>query len=86
MNLRAEKIYRKGKIVTKEMHSILPLLLSRLERISANSRWAHRASGIRGALLELLESIEAGEQVPQQKLKRLMEQGFYILGKAAKKK
>jgi hypothetical protein len=36
-------------------------LVSRLERISADSVWAHRSSGLRGSLLRLLESWEAGE-------------------------
>jgi len=37
------------------------ILVSRLERISADSVWAHRSSGLRGSLLRLLESWEAGE-------------------------
>ena len=31
------------------------LLVSRLERISADSVWAHQVSGIRGSLLKILE-------------------------------
>ena len=31
------------------------LLVSRLERISADSIWAHKVSGIRGSLLKILE-------------------------------
>jgi len=37
------------------------ILVSRLERISADSIWAHRSSGLRGSLLRLLESWEGGE-------------------------
>jgi len=37
------------------------ILVSRLERISADSVWAHRSSGLRGSLLRLLESWGAGE-------------------------
>jgi len=37
------------------------ILVSRLERISADSIWAHRSSGLRGSLLRLLECWEAGE-------------------------
>lgn len=34
------------------------LLVARLERISADSIWARRASGLRGALLKWLEKYE----------------------------
>jgi hypothetical protein len=40
------------------------ILVSRLERISADSVWAHRSSGLRGSLLRLLECWEAGEMQP----------------------
>lgn len=65
---------------------LLRLLLSRLERVPADSHWAHRASGIRGALLEALDQFEAGRQVPWQKVKRLMDYGFSILERAAQEK
>lgn len=64
----------------------LRFLLARLERISADSITAHRASGVRGAMLRALEKIERGEQVPSQELKRLIENGFLLLEKAAKEK
>src|SRR5687768_5616984 len=38
---------------------IVYLLLARLERISADSYWAHRASGVRGALIRIMEESEA---------------------------
>ncbi len=34
------------------------LLVARMERLSADSHWAHRASGLRGALLRSLDEIE----------------------------
>jgi hypothetical protein len=34
------------------------MLVARLERLSADSTWAHRASGLRGSLLRHLEKIE----------------------------
>jgi len=55
------------------------MLLARLERISADSYWAHRASGVRGALLRMLEEIENGRPVPNSDMERLMEMGFSIL-------
>lgn len=65
---------------------ILQLLLSRLERISADSHEAHRASGLRGALLRVLEQLEAGHDVDEINLYLLEEQGFSILQKAARGK
>jgi len=38
------------------------LLISRLEHLSADSRYAHRASGLRGSLWRCLEELEEGSQ------------------------
>lgn len=65
---------------------LLRLLLARLEKISADSVWAHRASGLRGAALRTLEKIQNGSPVSRSELKRLIEAGFYILNKAAEEK
>ena len=65
---------------------ILPILLARLERISADSHCAHIASGIRGALLRAQERIEAGRPVDEHRLQRLIQQGFDILEEAAREK
>lgn len=52
-------------------------LLDRLERISADSPWAHQASGIRAALAKkLTRSDLAG-------LETLLDAGYEILEKAA---
>jgi hypothetical protein len=69
------------KIPTAEEKLIL-LLLARLERISVDSYWAHRASGVRGALLRALETMENG--FPDPKPDILIAEGFEILKKAAK--
>jgi len=61
------------------------MLLSRLERISADSYWAHRASGLRGALLGMMEKSEKGIHIQQSELKQILDIGFFILEKAAKK-
>jgi hypothetical protein len=58
---------------------LIQLLLFRLEHISADSVWAHRASGIRGSLFRILESIEQGEIVPPSRLESLLASGFGIL-------
>jgi hypothetical protein len=62
---------------------IIRLLLPRLERISVDSYWAHRASGVRGSLSKLLEQMEAGAPIDQAILKTNIRIGFEILKEAA---
>jgi hypothetical protein len=62
---------------------LVRLLLGRLERISADSHWAHRAGGIRGTLLTQLEGLEAGQAMDEAALGRALEIGFKILQGAA---
>jgi hypothetical protein len=64
--------------------SLIRLLIARLERISADSVWAHRASGIKGSLLRMLDKSEHGHLIQQFELKRMVDLGFFILEKAAK--
>jgi hypothetical protein len=75
------------------------LLISRLEHLSADSRYAHRASGLRGSLWRCVEEIEARAQCncspslasdksqlhcdPYQ-LERLMAEGYKYLEAAAR--
>jgi uncharacterized protein (DUF2267 family) len=65
---------------------ILPTLLARLERISADSHSAHLASGIRGALLHAQEKVEAGCPLNERRLQKLIERGFELLENAAREK
>jgi hypothetical protein len=65
---------------------LLRLLLARLERISADSAWAHRASGIRGGLMRDLESLETGQPVDQHDLILDLEDAFQVLRSAAREK
>ena len=62
---------------------LIHLLLERLERISVDSYWAHRASGVRGALIR---SLEAQENADIQSLESLSKLGFQILERAAREK
>ena len=62
---------------------LIHLLLERLERISVDSYWAHRASGVRGALIR---SLEAQENADIQWLESLSKLGFQILERAAREK
>jgi len=67
-------------------HSPLPQAyqaVARLERLSADSRWAHRASGLRGALLRSIAEAEAGQAQPGS-LSALVAQGFAIVEQAAR--
>ncbi len=62
------------------------LLLQRLERISADSRWAHLASGYRGAILKLLDEADVGQlmdDIATRQLEQLMDGGGAILIRAA---
>jgi hypothetical protein len=65
---------------------LLRLLLARLERISADSVWAHRASGVRGSLLRMMVQLEKNHPVNTIELNRLAEMGFFILEESAKEK
>lgn len=65
---------------------VTSLLIERLEHIPADSVWAHRASGLRGSLLKIVESLEAGRESNPQKLEDLYDLGFHILEEAAKGK
>ena len=70
-------------------------LVAKLERLSADSIWAHRASGLRGALLRAIEEFDqsgastdrsgvgSGDQRIDE-FDRLIAAGFDILEKAAR--
>ena len=62
-------------------------LIDRLEHLSADSSYAHRASGLRGSLLRYVEYLETSETVSHKEraqLDQLVEYGFEILELAAK--
>ncbi len=62
------------------------MLIARLERISADSVWAHRASGVKGSLLRMVEKSEKGYRVRQSELWHTINLGFSILEEAAREK
>ena len=72
-------------IMDEETIGLTRLLLARLERISADSVWAHRASGIRGSLLKRLDKVENQQPVSDIEMKRLIQWGFEILNRAVRK-
>ena len=61
------------------------MLSDRLERISADSVWAHRASGIRGALLQILDEDIGRSQTDPKNVKLLITAAMQILTQAAKR-
>lgn len=61
---------------------LLRLLASRLERIPVDSRWARRASGLRGNIVKVLEEADQGE-VDASRLDLLTDRSFEILRQAA---
>jgi len=76
---------------------ITDLLVSRLERLSVDSYWAHRASGIRGSLLrckdnftQVYNSLDLSDAMSARKLElenqmiELMAIGYSVLENAAK--
>jgi hypothetical protein len=63
--------------------NLIRLLLSRLERISVDSYWAHRANGVRGALVKLLVQMEMGESIDSSAWRANIIIGFEILKRAA---
>jgi len=65
---------------------LIRLLLARLERISADSIWAHRASGVRGRLLREMEKIETNHYIPTDETYKLVNASFHILEKAVREK
>lgn len=66
------------------------MIVQRLERLSADSRWSHTASGYRGALIKLLDSLdrladmEQASQSEQAQLDYLIDTAFVLLTKAAR--
>jgi hypothetical protein len=65
---------------------LINLLLERLERVSVDSYWAHRASGIRGGLLIQMEELEKGTPAGQANTSALISTAFDILTRAAREK
>jgi hypothetical protein len=62
---------------------LLRLLISRLERLSVDSHWARRASGLRGNIVRLLEESDSGKEISVGRLDLLIEAAFDILRRAA---
>jgi len=69
------------------------ILVERLERLSADSYWAHQASGLRGALLRLIDLSESSHTAPTNQVSEIIQasqlnlvmgRSFEILVRAAR--
>lgn len=66
------------------------MITQRLERLSADSTWAHASSGHRGSLLKIIDRLEQEpdlEQASEQEIKLLdllINKGFDLLARAAR--
>ena len=70
---------QKGEMIDQTIRKRSRLLLDRLERISADSPWAHQASGVRASLAKCL----AREKCRLEEINQLLVLGFQILEEAA---
>ncbi len=69
---------------------IAKMMLTRLERLSADSVWQHRSSGVRGSMIKFFEKLERKsppiillDESEQEQLTQLMEYAHSILKNAA---
>jgi hypothetical protein len=59
------------------------ILVNRLARLSADSIWARRASGLRASIDKAVAQLENGQPVDQERFDHLVALGFEMLEKAA---
>jgi len=62
---------------------LLRLLAGRLERLSADSLWARRASGLRGNIIKILNEIDKGRKIESERISPLIDRAFEVLQHAA---
>ena len=58
---------------------LLRLLARRLERLSVDSIWARRASGLRGNIIKILAEIDAGDDIEKARLSLLIDRAFEVV-------
>jgi hypothetical protein len=67
------------------IHRQAILVVERLERLSVDSIWAHRASGLRGSILRSIGNYNLNTTISEDyRLRKLIDQGYEILKLAAK--
>lgn len=68
---------------TDKQITYLRLLASRMERLSADSIWARRASGLRRSLIKFLDQLDKGGMYSSTDAEKLITNSLEILRKAA---
>jgi hypothetical protein len=68
--------------LVNDQRDLIEMLVARLERLSADSYWAHQASGVRGSLLRIIED----DHLDSPQAANLLDKGFEFLEKAALEK
>jgi hypothetical protein len=67
----------------RKLESMIQMVLSRLERISVDSHYAHLAGGVRGSLLRSLDSLQSSIPVDPSRVENSLDQAYEILEQAA---
>ena len=75
--------YIQDNLMSNPDIELLRLLVGRLERLSVDSHWARRASGLRGNIVKLLEEFDVGQDIEPERLSLLIQHAFEILQRAA---
>ena len=70
--------------MTNSRIELIKMLTPRLERLSVDSIWARRASGLRRSLVKTLEAAEQNRPLEPGHLDALIERTFDILAKSAR--
>jgi hypothetical protein len=68
---------------SQQLVDLLILLSDRLERLSVDSRWSRRASGLRGNILKVLSESKLRE-ISSERMTLLIQRAFEILTSAAR--
>lgn len=74
----------KGEAMQDKKIELLKMLGNRLERLSVDSIWARRASGLRRSVIKAVEAIDSGNIPPADQIDMLIERSFQILRNAAR--
>jgi hypothetical protein len=69
---------------TQSLLELAYRLVTRLERLSVDSTWARRASGLRGGLIKAIEDAELGRAGAEARLEPLVRRGYEIVEAAAR--
>ncbi len=81
--MQVQRYNTRVTFVHPDQTQLLRLLMARLERLSVDSHWARRASGLRGNIVKVLDEADSGQEVSPARLELLTEAAFDILRKAA---